>query len=514
MGPGNGNHRGVFCPPLVTGMSSHESSMPSFFSFWVVFRHELRSLKADRVIGSILVALSIAAGYGVINGKAWVEKQQFAMEAAGREEQSRLAENLHKLTAMQKGEYIASTAFRNPANPLWIGNRHAATYAILPPAPLAPTAIGQSDLNLSYILISADSKETFAFNEEIENPGNLLIGHFDLAFFIVYLFPLFIIALSYNALSAEREQGTLAILMANPIRLSIVFLAKLGCRAGLLILPLVAITVGFVFLDDTFQLFSIDAAVRLAWWTGLVVTYALFWFSVTAAVSVQGKSSEHNVLVLVGLWVMFSLIVPTLLTVAVNLAYPVPSRGEMINSLRAIQTDTSKEYDASAARYEEEHAAMSGSNGILNEKDLKAARKRVLVQQNVARLTENLLTQHNDQLMRQQRVVDTLAFLSPAILMQEGLNDIAGTGNSRYQHFMTQVDRFYVDWQMFFIPKVMKNTALTPEDYNNFPRFHYEQQPLSDLNARLIYALFWLSVPTILLGGLVARRISHYPITT
>lgn len=513
MGTGDGNHRGIFRPPVVTGMSSRGSSMPSFFSFCEVFRHELRSFKADRVIGGILVALSIAAGYGLINGKAWVEKQQSAMEAAGREEQARWAENLQKLTAMHKGEYTATTAFRNPANPLWIGNRHAATYAVLPPGPLAPTAIGQSDLNLSYILISADSKETFAFNEEIENPGNLLTGHFDLAFFIVYLFPLFIIALSYNALSAEREQGTLAMLLANPIRLSIVLLAKLSCRAGLLILPLVAITVGFVFLDDTLQPLSTDAVVRLAWWTGLVIAYALFWFSVTAAVSIRGKSSEYNVLVLVGLWVTFSLIVPTLLTVAVNLAYPVPSRVEMINSLRAIQTSTGKEYDATAARYEQEHTAMSGSNGILNEKDLKAARKRVLVQQNVARLTENLMTQHNDQLMRQQRVVDTLAFLSPAILMQEGLNDIAGTGNSRYQHFMTQVDRFYINWQMFFYPKVMKNIALTPEDYNNFPRFHYQQQPLSDLNARLIYGLFWLAVPTILLGGLVARRISRYPVT-
>lgn len=494
-------------------MSAPGTRMSSFFSFREVFRHEWHSFKAERVIGSILVILSIAAGYGLVNGKTSVEKQRYATEAAGKEEQLRLNDNLQKLIAMQKGEYIASSAFRNPANPLWIGSRHAATYAVLPPGPLALTAIGQSDLNPSYILISADSKETFTFNEEIENPGNLLIGHFDLAFLIVYLLPLLIIALSYNALSGEREQGTLAILMANPIQLSTVLLAKLACRAALLILPLAMITVGFVVFENTSQSFSTDVAVRLAWWVGLTITYALFWFSVTAVVSIQGKSSEHNVLVLIGLWVMFSLIVPTLLSVAVNVAYPVPSRVEMINSLRAIQTDVSKEYDASVARYEEEHSAMSGSDGVLNKKDLGAARKRILVQQSTARLTEKLMTQHNDQLMHQQRIVDWLGFSSPAIVMQGGLNDIAGTGNSRFQHFMGQVDRFYTDWQGFFIPRALKNIALTPEDYNNFPRFQYQPQPLSDLNSRLTRTLLGLLIPAILLGYLGARRISHYPVT-
>lgn len=235
--------------------------------------------------------LLAAVGYGINNGKAWAGKQQRAVAAAQAEEKARLKENRENLVAMQEGRYAAPSSFRNPANPFWMGNRHAATYAVLPPTALAMTAIGQSDLNPPYIAVSADSKETFLFNEEIESPGNLLIGYFDLAFFIVFLFPLLIIALSYNVLSGEREQGTLAILMSNPIRLGTLLIAKLAFRAALVILPTVAITVAMLVLNGA-PLSSMDGIARLAWWVALTTAYGLLWFAVAAATGIAGKSSD------------------------------------------------------------------------------------------------------------------------------------------------------------------------------------------------------------------------------
>ncbi|MBA4142424.1 MAG: DUF3526 domain-containing protein [Nitrosospira sp.] len=325
--------------------------------------------------------------------------------------------------------------------------------------------------------------------------------------------PLLIIALSYNVLSGEREQGTLAILMSNPIRLGTLLFAKLALRAGLVILSTVIITIAFAVLNGA-PLFSLDGMTRLSWWVTLTIAYGLLWFAVAAAVGVLGKSSEHNALVLVGLWVVFSLIVPTLLSIAVNVAYPVPSRAEMVNSLRAIQTSTGREYDATAARYQDEHDALAADAGVLNQEDLDVAHRRVVVQQTASRITEELMARHNDQLTRQQRIVDWLRFLSPTILMQEALNDVAGTGNSRYRHYTQQIDQFYGDWQAFFVTRVMTNTALTVEDYDRFPRFWYVQQPLSDLNPRLLSALLGLLIPVVALVYLSARRVSRYPITS
>ena len=50
-----------------------------------------------------------------------------------------------------------------------------------------------------------------------------------------------ILALSYNLISQEKEQGTLAILMSQPIALKTLVLGKVGLRAAVVVL----LAVGF-----------------------------------------------------------------------------------------------------------------------------------------------------------------------------------------------------------------------------------------------------------------------------
>jgi ABC-2 type transport system permease protein len=44
------------------------------------------------------------------------------------------------------------------------------------------------------------------FENELPNPVNLLAGNFDLAFVLIYLFPLLLIVFCYGLFSAEREK--------------------------------------------------------------------------------------------------------------------------------------------------------------------------------------------------------------------------------------------------------------------------------------------------------------------
>ena len=48
-------------------------------------------------------------------------------------------------------------------------------------------------------------------------PTRMAGGAFDAAFFFVVLFPLVVIGLSYELLSGERERGTLAMLLSQPV---------------------------------------------------------------------------------------------------------------------------------------------------------------------------------------------------------------------------------------------------------------------------------------------------------
>ena len=60
-------------------------------------------------------------------------------------------------------------------------------------------------------------------------------GRFDLAFVLIYLYPLLILALTYNLLSAEKEQGTLALALSQPVSLRTLVSARWRCAAVVLL---------------------------------------------------------------------------------------------------------------------------------------------------------------------------------------------------------------------------------------------------------------------------------------
>lgn len=100
---------------------------------------------------------------------------------------------------------------------------------LLPPGLLAPLAIGQSDLLPYYFKVSTDSRETIMASNEIENPNRLLAGRFDLALVLIFLYPLLILALTYNMLSVEQEQGTLALVLSQPVSLATLVTGVSAC---------------------------------------------------------------------------------------------------------------------------------------------------------------------------------------------------------------------------------------------------------------------------------------------
>src|SRR3546814_20416375 len=97
------------------------------------------------------------------------------------------------------------------------------------------------DLQRNYTLVDMKNKFNMSDNFEIENPLNLMTGTFDISFVVIFLLPVFIIALTYDMLSGEKESGTLALAMTQPVSLRTFMAAKLLSRIALLMLVIVII---------------------------------------------------------------------------------------------------------------------------------------------------------------------------------------------------------------------------------------------------------------------------------
>ena len=473
-----------------------------------IMKHEWRSLVADRTLWVIAPLFALLTGYGIYNGASWVKFQRATLEAAQEEERERFARAKAETTAIEQGKPPAS-AFANPRMPSVAAGRTGPRYALLPPAPLAPLAVGQSDLYPYYFKVTSQSRQTFLTNDEIENPTNLLAGRFDLALVIIYLYPLLILALSYNLLSAERERGTLQMMMAQPVALRTFVAGKIGLRA----LVVLAMAVGFSiagFLAGGVRFGAEGAGLRLCLWLALVAGYGGFWFALAVAVNALGRSSATNAMMLAGGWLLFVLLIPSMFNVALTALYPVPSRVEMVQATRRASAEATARGSQVLAKYLEDHPELTaGKQADPND----FVTRSLAIQTETERLIQPVIDQFDRQVLGQQTLADRFRFLSPAIVLQAGLNDIAGTGAARYRHFLDLVEAFHQVWRDYFTPRILKRAALSATDYDAFPAFVFREEPAAAVARRVLAGFAGLLLPTLLIGWLGARRLRRYPLT-
>src|SRR5688500_5507062 len=143
-----------------------------------ILRHEWRALSADATVWTVAAVFAVAIGYGVWNGSRWVTFQQAALQSAAAEEAARY-DRLKAQAAALSAPGDKVSPFADPRSPSNVGGRLGPRYAMLPPGPLAPLAIGQSDLLPYYFKVSTEARENIVAATEIENPNRLLAGRFD-----------------------------------------------------------------------------------------------------------------------------------------------------------------------------------------------------------------------------------------------------------------------------------------------------------------------------------------------
>jgi ABC-2 type transport system permease protein len=116
------------------------------------------------------------------------------------------------------------------------------------------------------------------------------------------------------------------------------------------------------------------------------------------------------------------------------------------------------------------------------------------------------------QLERQQRLVDRFRLFSPAIVAQDALNDVAGTGAARYRHFVSLVKDYHAKWRALFAGMIVRKDRLSPASYDGFPRFMYQEEALGDVVRRAGTGGAILAAIALVLGALGIRRLRRYPV--
>ena len=462
------------------------------------FKYELKLLLRSRWIQLLSIVLFVLFGFSALNGIQKVEKRKKDIAAARQEVRENDAMMLKLLDSVERGLEVSVPYWTVPTNPVAVGNYYPRVAAMDPQA-MAFISTGQADLFTHYVKPTVSGND-FALNfTEMTSPVQLLFGSFDLSFVIVYLLPLLIIAFSYNILSSEKENGSLRLLAAQPISIQNWVLQKLGLRFfWLSILVFGALTLILL----AFGLNPFDQIVVYSGFLGLILVYMLFWFALAFLVNLWSGSSAKNAVTLIGLWVVFVLLVPSVLNQLGNTIYPMPSRTLMINKMRSLKAEVTEKQDEILDNYLRDHPEYA----INDTTQKRSFYHRYMASQNLIKEEMTpVVKEYEKQLQNQQAWVSRLKWISPAIAVQESMNKMAGTSTGDYESFREQVVGFAGAWREHFMPFLYNNRLFSQQDHSDLPTFQFEQRENSYLAVVLI--LFALSIGLFGLGFLLSTRL-------
>lgn len=445
-------------------------------------RHEWKLLAADEVVRVVVAVFAAAIVLASLLG-VW--------------------RGIHEQRSLAACECYPSPRLQSPSLRADAVANERGSLAWLPPAPLAALAVGQSDVHPGYVKVTARRLDPLVTGDQVEHPLALASGHFDVAFVVLFLYPLLIFAVSFDLTATERDRGTLRMVLAQPVRLAELVAGKMIARALLLGIPMVWIPL----------VIAAAAVDGPAWrtamplWTAAVLAYGAVWHGIALIVNARGWNGATNALVLAGVWLMFAVVGPATINLVIAVAYPMPSRVEAAVEARAATRDATVQGNRELGQFLQDHptSANVGQEGMRQFARLQAARD----QQVAERLTA-VESAFDRQLQRQQRLAAWLSVLSPTMVAQQVLLEAAGTGTARLASFEAAARQFQGEWRSYFEPRVLDAATLTEEEIAAAPAFAFVEPPYSRTLLSVVPAIAAMLIAGVALVWLGFRQYRGY----
>ena len=430
-----------------------------------------------------MCGLLLATGlYGIYYGSTEIARQRQHLAA------------LPELTRRNVAELQAK--FPGPADAGEIGYYHT-TFAVHHPDPWAALSLGLRDVNPSYLKLRLLGLQNQLYATDNTNPMKVLSGNFDLAFVLVYLFPLLIIALSFNLLSSEREEGILPLLLAQPVRPAVVVGAKLAFRLALVLgLALLLSGVGMAWA-------GVPLDGRVGTWLALTVLYCLFWLGVALVITALQRPSAVNAVALLGVWLLLVVLVPSLLNLGVAAARPVPQGIELtIRQREEIHAGWDQPKARTLNRFFA-HYPQWRDTATIRERFVWRWYYAFQHLGDLAVAPQAAAYAHG--LQQRYDLVEQLNLLSPAINVQSSLNALAGSDLPTHLAFQRSATRYHDALRAFYYPFLFRKVEFTHADYAREPTHTFTSQPELPTATRGLWKLL-LSVAAVFGLGAVLLR--------
>lgn len=384
--------------------------------FGVVCRHEWRRIRRDRAMLTLVLMFFSISLYAAWNGNAWQSERNVAIKRIQAEEQKYREERRSEKSQGERnvGQAVASVWYQ----------------PTLPISPSAAISIGQAEgypFDAKFHVMTPAYGIFGAMGGHLENPETNG-GKFDLAFVIVFLLPLFLLAGNYDLWTRERDIGTAAFLLSHPVSMGVVCAAKALVRGGSLLLCLMVAVLLSLLVTNGGEL----EAGTLAALCVAIVLYGAFWIVLALGVNVWTRRSTEAAVACGAGWLVVVVLLPAMLAAGADLVRPAPSHAQRINELRLMELKFTEQREAMPELQTEAWRRDKQSYARAEIRELERT------EQAYASVVQRFESAHASR----RHLGNILRYLSPAVITQDVLDRLAGTDADRALAFQAQVRDF------------------------------------------------------------------------
>ena len=329
------------------------------------------------------------------------------------------------------------------------------------------------------------------------------VSQIDWAFIIGYILSLIALIFTFDAISGEREHGTLRLMLANSIPRHTVLIGKfLGALISTYIPFMLAVLVNLLILSTASAVhLNAQAWGRLGIIFFIALLYTCLFLALGLLVSARAQQSAVSLLILLLTWVTFVVFMPSTLASLASGFSSSMSRDEY-----------EERYGQSDAKLRRtwQRSWYWADKSELDERTLtKIGEWHTKTAVSEERLHEGHLTFKITQVQRARAITS----ISPAVLLQHLLESFAGTGLDRHQQFIENVQRYAREYREFVVDMdrgdpeslhiigVREGMSQKPIDPEAVPKFEDTRNIGKDFNTAATELLLLMLFVMVLLAG-------------
>lgn len=359
-----------------------------------------------------------------------------------------LLASTQELQALRAEKQFIGTTAKEQWNTQSVKNPHAAAhygiYVFKPDSPVAALDSGLRPFTGQSLWLEPHKRNLSRFAPSGDAVLAHRFGQASASFVLYALLPLLILALSFNAVSQERERGTLRMLHSLGIEGKPLLFGKLlGLLAAFSVVLSPALLLALLILQHGFSL-SADDVARLA----LLLLSLLIYYTVFAALAIAASAYLHSsrltLFCLLAFWLASVFIAPRLGAVSAELFAPLPTAEQFWFGIKHDIANNA------AQREQAFEAEVLAKYNVTRKEDLPVGFVSLNRQHN-DEYSSRVHQQHFDTLRDtfkiQQHLTHLASWLGPSIAMRSLSMSLAGMDLAHQRDFENTAE----DYRRYFI---------------------------------------------------------------